>query len=68
MPRKKKIKEIEIKETTAKAEDSDVKVIEQETKITLEPVNIGKISEDFGREDINIIARKVNEIIDAVNK
>lgn len=68
MGRKKKIKEVEIKETIAKAADNDVTVVSQELAIKLENESIGKISEDFGREDINTIARKINEIIDRVNK
>lgn len=29
--------------------------------------NVSKVSEDLGREDLNALARKVNELVDIVN-
>ena len=65
----KEIKEIEVKDTNVTRDDG-VKVLDWEVSIKTDDVPsvplIGRISEDFGREDLNTIARKINEIITKV--
>lgn len=43
------------------------KVVEVSTEETTVPTEIGMLSIDYGREDLNNLARKVNEIIGHLN-
>mgnify|MGYP001575064045 CR=1 FL=1 len=45
-----------------------VPVVEEIPAIESVPTKIGHLSVDFGREDLNTMGRKINEIIDHINK
>lgn len=47
------------------ARPKNIQKIEKDSEVV--PTTIDKLSIDYGREDINNIAKKVNEIIDRLN-
>ena len=59
------------KKTTKKVKVVDIKAPEmtENVEISLEtPKGIDPIAVNFGREDLNQLANKINEVIDHINK
>ena len=71
MKTKKKIEKIKEKVDTTTTETSGTTTNPQSTSTYIaeeKPLKINPFSGDFGRQDINELRNKVNEIIDFLNK
>jgi len=55
-----------IKKTTKKAELAEIELPVCETMCN-KKVEIALISEEMGREDLNLLAKKINEVINSLN-